>query len=342
MGVRPWLWLSPGLAHKVSPKILRGLNWLGRVTPPVWNSFRWRGLEFPNRLGIAGGVDKDCENMAAWWALGAGFIEVGTITPQPQPGNTEPVVDRNIEHSALWNRLGFPSRGVSHAQARLRQLKRPFAAPIFANIGKNATTPLELAHTDYLQLFTQLNGLVDGFVINISSPNTRGLRDLLKPERLQEFLGNIMTALPKTRPPVLLKLSPDLTDDELERALQISHDLGIDGWVLTNTSQGLRDGLDFPKEGGVSGKPLASLSRQFLAKTVQILGPRRAGKLLVSVGGVMSASDVNERLHLGADLVQVYSALIFEGPFFLRKVARLQRAMHSKADQCLVPTSQLL
>lgn len=340
--VRPWLWLPPAFAHKVSPKLLRGLNWLGHINPPEWNSFRWRGLNFPNRLGIAGGVDKDCENIPAWWALGAGFIEVGTITPLAQSGNTEPVLARDVAKSALWNRLGFPSRGVDFARHRLSQLKRPTLTPIFANIGKNANTPLDQAHLDYLRLYNELAGLVDGFVINISSPNTRGLRDLLKPDRLQDFLGKIMSSLPAARPPVLLKLSPDLEAGELERALTISDDLGIDGWVLTNTSQNLRAGLNFPKEGGVSGQPLAPLAREFLAQTIQLLGPRRTGKLLVSVGGVMSAGDVTERLALGADLVQVYSALIFNGPFFFRKVARAQRETSSKAEQCLAPTKRLV
>ncbi len=329
MSVKPWLWLSPSLAHKVSPKLLRGLNWLGPKTPPAWDSFSWRGMIFPNRLGIAGGVDKDAENIRGWWTLGCGFVEVGTITPLPQKGNTPPVLARDVSHEALWNRLGFPSQGVERVRRRLLNSKRPFATPIFANIGKNATTPLEQAHVDYIHLIDRLQGLVDAFVINISSPNTRGLRELLKPERLKEFLFPIFQSLPKAHAPVLLKLSPDLEDEELERVLQISHELGIDGWVLTNTSQGLREGLTFPKEGGVSGRPLALRSKEFLRKTIKILGARRSGKLVISVGGVMSAEDVQERIQIGADLVQVYSALIFEGPMFFRRVARQQRRLEN-------------
>lgn len=324
MPVKPWLWLSPSVAHKITPTLLRGLHWVMPATPPSWNSLDWRGLHFPNRLGIAGGVDKNAENIKDWWCLGAGFVEVGTITPLAQRGNTPPVIDRDVEHEALWNRLGFPSQGVNKVRKRLENLPRPVKAPVFANIGKNATTPLENAHSDYILLLKELRGLVDGFVINISSPNTKGLRELLKPERLRDFLAPI---LPQKQEPILLKLSPDLQEDELEHALQISHDLGIDGWVLTNTSQGLRDGLQFPKEGGVSGRPLGELSKQFLQKTLRLLGERRRGKLVVSVGGVMSADDVRERLEIGADLVQVYSALIFEGPTFLRRVARAQRRM---------------
>ncbi|MBX3022840.1 MAG: quinone-dependent dihydroorotate dehydrogenase [Bdellovibrionales bacterium] len=318
MGVKPWLWLSPALAHKLSPTVLKSLSLFSPDKPPEWQPLEWRGLHFPNRLGVAGGVDKDARNIKSWWALGAGFLEIGTITPQPQPGNTPPVLGRDVSQEALWNRLGFPSQGVGRIKKRLVEMKRPFLTPVFANIGKNAATPLESAAEDYVELLNQLRGTVDGFVVNISSPNTKGLRDLLKPERLQEFLRPI---LQKKSEPILLKLSPDMEDEELERVLTISHDLGIDGWILTNTSQGIRDNLRFPKEGGVSGRPLAGRSKALLQRTLRLLGPRRQGRLIVSVGGVMSAEDVQERLALGADLVQVYSALIFEGPYFFRKVA---------------------
>ncbi len=327
MRVRPWLWLSPTLAHKLSPPLLNGLHLLtfGAGRPPEWRPLDWRGLHFPNRLGVAGGVDKDARNVQAWWSLGAGFLEVGTITPQPQPGNTPPVVDRDVTVEAVWNRLGFPSQGVLRVKRRLEDLPAPRSTPVFANIGKNASTPLEQAHEDYILLLRELRGLVDGFVINISSPNTKGLRELLRPEKLIEFLSPVLQSVPKPHVPILLKLSPDMEDAELERVLEISLNLGIDGWVLTNTSQGIRDGLDFPKEGGVSGRPLAARSREVLRRTVEILGPRREGKLLVSVGGVSGWDEVNERLAMGADLVQVYSALIFEGPRFFKRVAKCQQ-----------------
>ena len=321
--VKPWLWLSPSLAHRLSPSVLKSLSWLAPEKPPEWQSLDWQGLHFPNRLGIAGGVDKDADNIRSWWRLGAGFVEIGTITPQPQPGNTPPVLDRDVSHAALWNRLGFPSKGVKLVRRRLEKLPRPFLAPVFANIGKNAATPLENAAADYVELLQKLRGTVDGFVVNISSPNTKGLRELLKPERLHSFLAPIVA---EKREPMLLKLSPDMEEDEFERVLDISNGLGVDGWILTNTSQGLRDGLNFPKEGGVSGRPLAARSKQLLRRTLKALGPRRQGKLVVSVGGVMSADDVVERLEIGADLVQAYSALIFEGPYFFRKVAKCQVA----------------
>ncbi len=324
--LKPWLWLPPALAHKLSPTLLKSLNWMVAVPPPVWRPFTWRGLEFPNRVGIAGGVDKDVENVRAWWNLGAGFVEVGTITPLSQNGNTPPVLARDTEHEALWNRLGFPSRGLVRARQRLLDLKRPFPTPLFANIGKNASSPLSHAHEDYIELCRELAGLVDGFVINISSPNTQGLRELLKPDRLSGFLKPILDSLPEQHAPMLLKLSPDLDDEELERALITSYEMGIDGWVLTNTSLGAREGLNFPVEGGgVSGRPLAEPSKIMLQKALRILGPQRNGKLVISVGGVMDGDDIIERLSLGADLVQVYTALVFAGPWFFRKVGRAQR-----------------
>ena len=318
-GLRPWLWLSPSLAHKLSPKVLNGLARFTNGEPARWQPLEWRGLKFPNRLGVAGGVDKDARNVRAWWKLGVGFLEIGTVTPRPQPGNPPPVVARDAARAALWNRLGFPSEGVEAVRARLRELPRPRPTPVFANIGKNATTELERAPEDYVTLLEKLRGTVDGFVINVSSPNTPGLRELLKPDRLKGFLRPIMEA--KSYEPILLKLSPDLEEEDLGRVLDISHDLGIDGWILTNTSQGLREGLKFPDEGGVSGKPLADRSKELLRTALRLLGPKREGKLVVSVGGISSAQDVRERLSLGADLVQVYSALIFEGPYFFRKVA---------------------
>ena len=325
-GMRPWLWLSPALAHKFSPVAVNALTLFSRQKPPRWRPWVWRGLNFPNRLGVAGGVDKNAQNIAGWSALGAGFLEIGTITPLPQPGNPGVVVGRDVDKEALWNRLGFPSHGVARVKERLSGLRRPFPAPVFANIGKNATTPLDDAHNDYVRLLGDLKGLVDGFVVNISSPNTKGLRELLKPERLRAFLTPILAA--RGPEPILLKLSPDLEDDQLSAVLDISFDLNIDGWVLTNTSQGLRQGLNFPDEGGVSGRPLNALSLELLRRTVARLGARRQDKALISVGGVMSAEDVEDRLAAGADLVQVYSALIFEGPYFFRKVAKWQQAKH--------------
>jgi dihydroorotate dehydrogenase len=322
MTAKPWLWLSPQLAHKISPAAIQCMGWFSPSHPPQWQSLTWRNLVFPNRLGLAGGVDKDAANVQAWSGLGSGFVEIGTVTPLPQSANPGLVVDRSLSHEALWNKLGFPSAGLEVVKSRLQKLRRPYPAPLFANIGKNRSTSLEDAPNDYLQLLHGLRGLVDGFVINISSPNTQGLRDLLKPERLHSFLQPILRDKTDL---TLLKLSPDLSEAELKQALDVSCDLGIDGWVLTNTTLERAHGLTFPTEGGVSGRPLAQKSKEFLKTAIEHLGKRRSGKLIVSVGGVMEPQDVFERLELGADLVQVYSALIFHGPLFFRQVAKWQK-----------------
>jgi dihydroorotate dehydrogenase len=294
-----------------------------------WGSFSWRGLEFTNPLGIAGGIDKDAVSIQDWWTLGPGFIEIGTITPRPQRGHTGRRLARHLEHRALWNRMGFPSQGVEAVIKRLKRLYQPRFTPVFANIGKNATTPIESAVDDYLTCLHLLNGLVDGFVINLSSPNTPGLRDLLSPDRLRGFLEPLIAGSRETHgkrasdraTPILLKLSPDVSPTHLEEIVLVAAQLGIDGFVVANSSTSLKDQFSFAQDGGVSGAPLAPLARDMLALTIKALGANRQGKLIISCGGVMTPQDVFERLSLGADLVQVYSALIFEGPFFFRKVA---------------------
>lgn len=327
--LKPWLWLSPQVAHKWGPLFL---NTYGRFKPLqtlTWSPFAWRDLEFTNPLGIAGGVDKNAECIDGWWTLGAGFIEVGTVTPRPQDGNGGKILDRDKRAHAVWNKMGFPNRGAEFVARQLKGLYQPHFTPIFVNIGKNRETKLEAAHEDYIACMKALGDSADAFVINISSPNTEGLRELLQPENLQRFLEPLVKASHENlgsrssdQPvPLLLKVSPDITNEELKKVLDISLNLNIDGWILTNTSIGMREGLRFPSDGGVSGLPLAKRSKELLTHTIDYLGERRKGKLIVSSGGVMSPTDVFERLRMGANLVQVYSALVFNGPFFFRQVA---------------------
>lgn len=298
------------------------MNMAGRLPAcpiPEWQPLDWRGLHFPNRLGIAGGVDKDGLGLRGWWNFGAGFVEIGTITPKPQPGNAGSRVARDHRHLAVWNRLGFPSQGADRLEARLKRLRQR-RTPVFANIGKNAVTPLDQAHQDYSVLIDRFRDLVDGFVINISSPNTKGLRELLKPARLKDFIEPLRRPLQDR--PWLLKISPDIEESELDAILEISSGAGAAGWVLTNTSQGLRENLNFPPEGGVSGMPLAARSKALLKSVKTRLGSAKGDRLIVSVGGVLTPQDVEERLQLGADLVQVYAALVFSGPRFFKQVAK--------------------
>lgn len=324
--LRPWLWLRPQTAHQLGPWFLKAYGKFRPLQTLTWSPFTWRGLEFTNPLGLAGGMDKDATQIQDWWTLGPGFIEVGTITLKPQSGHSGKVIDRDVPHQALWNRLGFPSQGAEAVLPRLRKLYRPHFTPIFANLGKNKQTPLDQAHHEYVALIHKFAPWVDGFVVNISSPNTEGLRELLKPNNLKSFLTPIVDGLNEVKKqnsplPLLLKISPDVLDQELPAILDTSGALGIDGWVLTNSSANLRQDLSFPAEGGVSGQPLSHRSKSILKQTVSHLGSQKQDKLLISCGGILTPEDVFERLDMGADLVQVYSALIFKGPFFFREVA---------------------
>lgn len=321
--IKPWLWLPPYISHHLAPK---ALPFIAKFTPSqecVWMSMRWKKLKFKNRMGIAGGVDKNAQNIIEWAHLGAGFIEIGTIVPAPQTANPPPILLRHTPSLALWNKMGFPSRGVDYVRSRLEKYPLENLPPIFANIGKNRTTPNESAHHDYISCMEKLHKLIQVFVINISSPNTQGLRQLHDKMTLLRFLDPIINANQKFIEPrkLLLKISPDLNDQTLYDLLQISLDLNIDGWILTNTTSNLKN-LGFPEEGGISGKPLAFMSRNMLGKTIKWLGTQRKDKLIISVGGIFSSKDIMERIEIGADLVEVYSAIVFEGPFYFRKMSQ--------------------
>ncbi len=321
---KPWLLLSPQIGHNVSPWFLKVYGRFNRPKTLTWKPFSWRGLDFTNPLGIAGGFDKNAELVHELWTLGVGFVEVGTVTPNAQIANPGKTIDRHLETRSLWNQLGFPSRGANAVRKNLRKLRHPHFTPVFVNLGKNRDTPVESAVDDYIKLIRTLSEVADAFVINISSPNTPQLRSLLQPENLQEFLSVVVEenkdASIGTLTPLLLKISPDLTIQELKSVLDISLEAGIDGWILTNTTTKREPSMPYPKTGGVSGLPLQEKSKLFLKAAIEHLGANRKDKLIVSVGGVMTSEEVFERLQMGADLVQVYSTLIFEGPFFFKKV----------------------
>lgn len=321
--MKPWLLLPPSLAHSLAPAMLKTAGAFRSYKTFSWKPLEWRGLNFSNRLGIAAGVDKDGTQIRDWWTFGPGFIEIGTVVPKPQLANPGPIFDRDKKSFSLWNKMGFPSRGYSYVKKQLLNLEDRYHTPLFINIGKNRDTPLEKASSDYILLMHELAIFADAFVINISSPNTQGLRKLLSKEYFVDFLGPIIekrNSLGAT--PLLLKISPDLSDKELQLVIEQSLQLNIDGWVVTNTTLQRPPPLRFPRDGGVSGKPLASLSKQTLRKSLEILGNNKSDRLMISVGGIMNAEDINERLELGADLVEVYTALVFEGPFFFKKVAK--------------------
>lgn len=320
--MKPWLLLPPQLAHDLGPWALPFISTLWKVKNPQWRELKWRGLSFRNPLGLAGGADKTGQSLLSWQNLGVGFLEVGTVTPLPQKANPGKILDRNISAHAVWNKMGFPNSGSLALEKKLQRLKRELQVPLFVNIGKNRTTVNDAAAQDYVLCLQRLWSHADAFVVNISSPNTKDLRELLQPENLRRFLEPIIHArneLGKTKP-LLLKLSPDMESASLQSALQTSLDLNIDGWILTNTTISRPSNLQFSAEGGLSGAPLKELSRNCLKNALTFLKDKKGDRLLISTGGVDSALEVKHRLDEGADLVQIYSALIFEGPLLFRNI----------------------
>ena len=281
------------------------------------------GLTFRNPVGLAAGFDKDAKLIDALSCLGFGFIEIGTLTPRPQPGNVKPRLFRLPEDQALINRMGFNNEGVLAAATRLKK-KHP-AVLIGGNIGKNKTTPNESAHEDYTFCFNALYECVDYFVVNVSSPNTPGLRELQEKEPLKQLLTTVKK-LSLTKPvakPVLLKIAPDLTESQLDDIVDILKTTGIDGVIDTNTTIS-RDGLRTDAEtlqrignGGLSGKPLQQRSNEIIRYLRERLGKDFP---IIGVGGIMTAEDAMEKLEAGADLVQVYTGFIYEGPLLMKRI----------------------
>jgi dihydroorotate dehydrogenase len=279
------------------------------------------GLTFKNPIGLAAGYDKDGVAVSGLAALGFGHIEVGTVTPRPQAGNPRPRVFRLVEDKAVINRMGFPGRGADFVTRQLSKRLRPSSIILGVNLGKNKDTPLEEAACDYLSLMHTFASLADYLTINVSSPNTVGLRRLQGRQMLEDLLG----AIAKERPslskniPILVKLAPDLDEAELEDALQVILDSGMDGIVATNTTL-FRPGLRSAKaveSGGLSGAPLQELSLAMLKKIVKKVGERIP---VVSAGGVMRPEDAQLRLQAGASLVQIYTGLVYAGPGLVKKM----------------------
>jgi dihydroorotate dehydrogenase len=283
------------------------------------------GLEFPNPIGLAAGFDKNARAVPAWPALGFGYVEIGSVTALAQPGNPKPRLFRLPQDQAIINRMGFNNDGAEVVAARLERLRRTpgrLSVPLGVNLGKSKVTPLEEAPADYLKSLGLLWPYGDYFVINVSSPNTPGLRQLQDRDRLEELLSAVMgfaRAKPQTKP-LLLKIAPDLTWEQIDEILELVERYGLFGLIATNTTVA-RDGLKTPidEAGGLSGKPLRARSVEVL----KYLSTQLQGRLpIISVGGIFTAEDVLERLQAGASLVQVYTGFVYEGPFMLRKLNR--------------------
>lgn len=308
-----WRYLPPQLAHDLAPLGLRlwADVWGGSETP-VRDPFTWRGIEFKNRIGVAGGVDKNARLLEAWQRLGFGFVEIGTVTPLPQKPNPGTIMLRDWPRKLLWNKMGFPSDGAREVQRKLAATRADFKGPVFVNIGKNRATPNEGAVDDYVSCVNIFQENADAFVVNVSSPNTAGLRGLQSAETLRPLLEKVISSSKKA--PVLVKLSPDMELSDLRETVEASAAAGVAGFVLTNTTLDRPDPNPFPKEGGVSGEFLARKSVKTFQAVRDQLGSSRSQFLLVSVGGIFSRDELQARIDMGADLVQIYSALIFNGP----------------------------
>ncbi len=281
------------------------------------------GLTFPSPVGLAAGFDKDALVVDELSDLGFGFIEIGTVTPKPQPGNDKPRLFRLPKDKGIINRMGFNNKGVKAAAERLR--KRKSDVIIGGNIGKNKVTPNDEAVNDYLACFDELYDVVDYFVVNVSSPNTPNLRELQDKEPLKALLERIQERnnTKPVRRPVLLKIAPDLTESQIDDIVEIVGEVRLDGLIATNTTIS-RQGLETPEEeveaigaGGLSGKPVFDRSTEVIRYLREKLGPSYP---IIGVGGIMKPGDALRKLEAGASLIQIYTGFVYEGPGFVKRI----------------------
>lgn len=325
---------DPETAHNIAFKalaVIQRLPWLGRiiksyylVESPVLRKTLW-GIDFPNPVGLAAGFDKNAVCVEGFDALGFGFIEIGTLTPKAQPGNDKPRLFRLVSDEAIINRMGFNNEGVEEAVTRLKKLKPGII--VGGNIGKNKVTPNEDSLSDYITCFNALKDAVDYFVVNVSSPNTPGLRELQEKAPLTHLLKSLndLNNSSAKRKPILLKIAPDLSKEQLDDIVEIVTQTGIDGIIATNTTIA-REGLMTSKDevvkmgaGGLSGKPVKDRSTE----VIRYIHQKSGGSIpIIGVGGIHTAEDAYEKLKAGASLIQLYSGFIYEGPALVKRINR--------------------
>lgn len=329
--------LEPERAHDVA---LAGLD---RAGPSLLGRLYGRrvpgapvhalGLDFPNPVGLAAGLDKNADHIDPLGALGFGFIEVGTVTPRPQDGNPRPRLFRLSRHEALINRLGFNNRGVDHLVKRLEN--RRYRGIVGVNIGKNRDTPLEQALDDYRHGLERVHAVADYITVNVSSPNTPGLRSLQSGDALTELLAGLdatrrsLDAAAGRRVPLLVKIAPDLDNDGIDTLASTAVTHGIDGLIATNTTSSrnrVAGARHAGEEGGLSGAPLLEPSTAVLARLAERVDERIA---LVGVGGIVDADGATAKFLAGAQLIQIYTGLIYRGPGLVR--AAVAAAARSQA-----------
>ncbi|MEU8175673.1 quinone-dependent dihydroorotate dehydrogenase [Microbispora hainanensis] len=316
--------LDAEAVHHLTIRLLRLLGMfpplvrlLHRLLAPKAESLRVQafGVHFASPFGLAAGFDKDAGCAEPLSALGFGYVEVGTITAHAQPGNPRPRLFRLIENRAIINRMGFNNAGAAAAAKRLRRV-RHVPAVVGVNIGKTKVVPESEAVRDYVDSARRLAPLADYLVVNVSSPNTPGLRDLQAVDRLRPLLSAVKEAAGRT--PLLVKIAPDLADEDVDAVAELATELGLAGVIATNTTIS-REGVASTEAGGLSGQPLKARSLEVLRRLRQKAGDRLT---LVSVGGVEDVDDVWERLLAGATLVQGYTGLIYEGPLWPSRINR--------------------
>jgi len=317
--------LDPEKAHDLAFRLISrspGPQILSKKYSVTGQAVTCMGQEFSNRVGLAAGLDKNGDYIDALGAMGFGHLEIGTVTPKPQLGNPKPRIFRLVQHRALINRLGFNNLGVDHLVEQVQ--KKSFTGKLGINIGKNAATPLDDAEQDYLFCLERVYPHADYITINISSPNTQGLRDLQHGARLTSLLSTLKNAQSRLHTehgkyvPIAVKIAPDMTDDELDEFCQQLIEHEIDALIAgntTNTREPVSTHLYAKETGGMSGAPLKPLANDRLKAVASRIG---GNTTLIGVGGVTCGNDAKEKLDLGADLVQIYSGLIYHGPALVR------------------------
>jgi dihydroorotate dehydrogenase len=302
--------------------------------PPADLPVRAFGIDFPNPVGLAAGLDKNGEHLDALGALGFGFIEIGTVTPRPQPGNPKPRMFRLPEQEAIINRMGFNNAGVDALVRNIEQAQ--WHGVLGINIGKNKDTPNERAADDYLTCLERVYPLASYVTVNVSSPNTPGLRDLQEGDSLQRLIATLMDARGKlavqhaARKPILLKIAPDLDGAQMDAIASALAGSGVDGLICTNTTidrAGITGTLHANEQGGLSGKPLFEKSTAVLRGMAQRLGDHIP---VIGVGGVLTGSDAADKITAGAKLVQIYSGMIYRGPWLLTECVEEIRRQHGE------------
>lgn len=325
--LRPLLFkLDAETAHEWTVKMMRFGNALGLLKAGVRNPaspIEVLGLRFPNHLGLAAGMDKSASAVDAWLACGFGFVEVGTLTPRPQPGNPTPRLFRLIEKQAIINRMGFNNPGIEAAVRRLE--KRDGSGIVGVNIGKNFDTPNENAVDDYVKCLRAAYAVADYIAVNISSPNTKGLRDLQAEEPIRQLTARLkseqasLATLHGKKVPLLVKIAPDLTEEQIDSLVRVFTEVALDGVIATNTTISRDEvaGHRLAKEvGGLSGTPVRARAMQVIEVLRAALPPAMP---IIGVGGILRGEDALEKLHVGASLVQVYTGLIYRGPALIKE-----------------------